>query len=313
MSSSFLASTYASLSLKRAIEESERLARESAAKERAPPPKASTSNGTTKGKRKIQEVVIVDDSDEEERPPPVRKDKTRDARQSDGNKSNGKSASDLPATVSNLSSTTTAPIAPTDEAPAPSITASSSTSSTFLLDRAALEKERLERQKRLRGDVNAPASSSDDEEESQENAEAGGDQRDAKRRKVDGPSAVKDQASAVPPQAGPSTGSGSHASTSRSTAKSGPEVFLDGEVRPTWNRFAHDGRKRFKIEDIIGDVSRAGNPSANALTSSIEARIGTRHHRILLPRIRMDQPSLSGPITRPNNPHPTTTERRGER
>jgi tyrosyl-DNA phosphodiesterase-1 len=235
--------------LRRAIEESEKLARESAAKERRPLPTAGTSNTTSKGKRKIQEVVIVDDSDEEERPPPVRKDKTQHGNKSNGDKSNGRSASTLPSTAPGL-------LPPATEDAAPSITASSSTSSTFLLDRAALEKERLERQKRLRGDVNAPASSSDDEEESQEGADAGKDQRDAKRRKVDGSSAAPNQLPVVPSPAGPSHGSRNHASTSYSTAKSGPKLFLDGQVRPTWNRFANDGRKRFKIEDIIGDVSQ---------------------------------------------------------
>lgn len=234
------------ISLPRAIAESENVARQSAQREKDPIP-GSTATGNSKAKGKMPEVVILDDSDTEEEPAPPK----RTAHASNGNKANGKSVVKTP-------SATRLPVSTANE-PAPAIAVPALPTSTFLLDRQALERERLERQKRLRGDVNAPQSSSD-EEESQESEGAGvGDRRDAKRRKVEGPPAGTSQASAASAQAGPMTGPRNPASASRPEAKSSSALFLDGEVRPTWNRFVHDGRKRFRIEEIIGDVSRLEN------------------------------------------------------
>jgi tyrosyl-DNA phosphodiesterase-1 len=113
-----------------------------------------------------------------------------------------------------------------------------------------MERERLARQKRLRPDVTAPASSSDDEEESQEleKKDEDGEERDAKRRKLNvsadaGPSVSRQVQRDVPV-------------VSQATPPSRNEVFLDEEVRPTWISIApNDTRKRFKIQDVIGDVS----------------------------------------------------------
>lgn len=201
----------------------------------------------------MPEVVVVDDSDtEEERAPsPTRNDRNRES-----SRANGKSVFNLPPTDS-APSTSTPVSALTSEATAPSIVAPATTTSAFLLNRRALEQERLERQKRLRGDVNAPQSSSDEEDSPLENDGAGDeDRRATKRRKVDPPAAVMNRATTVSAQAGPSSVSRNQASASVSKARTGPELFLDGEVRPTWNRYVHDGSKRFSIADVIGDVSR---------------------------------------------------------
>lgn len=202
----------------------------------------------------MPEVVVVDDSDtEEERAPTptVRNDRNREP-----SRANGKSVSNPPPTAS-APSTSTPVSTPSSEATASMATAPAATTSVFLSNRRALEQERLERQKRLRGDVNAPQSSSDEEESSLGSDGAGDeDRRATKRRKVDPSAAATNGATTVSAQAGPSSLSRDQASASVSKARSGPELFLDGEVRPTRNRYVHDGRKRFSIADVIGDVSR---------------------------------------------------------
>ncbi|KAJ9094987.1 hypothetical protein QFC21_005780 [Naganishia friedmannii] len=133
---------------------------------------------------------------------------------------------------------------------------SSLAKSPFLLDRAAMERERLARQKRLRGDVNAPNSSSSDEEsdEGEPDRDKESKKRGAKRRKVDD--------SSENPTTQASSSANNHAegkrdsATSQSLSESREELFLKGEVRPTWNEYARDERKRFRIQDVIGDVSR---------------------------------------------------------
>lgn len=126
----------------------------------------------------------------------------------------------------------------------------STSASPLLFDRLAMERERLARQKRLRPDVTAAASSSDDEDESQEVETKlhPGEQRDAKRRKLNGSANAGTSASRAVQRNEPEV--------SRAAGRSRNEVFLDGEVRPTWIAIAlEDTRKRFKIQDVLGDVS----------------------------------------------------------
>jgi tyrosyl-DNA phosphodiesterase-1 len=112
-----------------------------------------------------------------------------------------------------------------------------------------MERERLERQKRLRGDVNAPASSSEDEDESQDvEKKDAGDERETKRRRLNTDAGISASTPIAQQRDVPAV--------SRPVAPATNELFLDGEVRPTWNAYAEgDTRKRFKIQDIIGDVS----------------------------------------------------------
>ncbi|KAJ9093935.1 hypothetical protein QFC20_007020 [Naganishia adeliensis] len=188
-----------------------------------------SKSGNGKGKGKVPEVVIIDDSDSEE------EQKSRSATSrpqpnaiSTRNPASGPSNPDL-----------TQPIAAAAPNPPNAPTAAPTSASPLLFDRLAMERERLERQKRLRGDVNAPASSSDDEDELQETEkkdERDGE-RDAKRRRLNGTTDV-----------GPSASTG--------VQRDAPAVSQSaaGMIEPTWNAYAEgDTRKRFKIQDIIGD------------------------------------------------------------
>lgn len=144
----------------------------------------------------------------------------------------------------------------------PTSAESSSVKSPFLLDRAAMERERLARQKRLRGDLNAPASSSSDDETDEGEPDRNGEskKRDAKRRKL-GDSLDKPTTTKTPDSSNHAEGKYVHPGQIDTSSKSTDELFLKGEVRPTWNEYAQDKRKRFKIQDVIGDVSRADTPS----------------------------------------------------
>jgi tyrosyl-DNA phosphodiesterase-1 len=148
---------------------------------------------------------------------------------------------------------------PSTETAQPTSADSLSAKSPFLVDRAAMERERLARQKRLRGDVNTPNSSSSDEESDEDepdhNVESG--KRGAKRRKLD---EKVERSTAQASSSANNHAEGKHVqyTPSRSLSNSNQELFLKGEVRPTWNEYARDDRKRFKIQDVIGDVSRTG-------------------------------------------------------
>lgn len=180
-------------------------------------------------------MVIIDDSDSEE--------------EQESKKPNPKASvpqTRNPAFVpSNLS-----PVPPPTALPQNplSSTAPTTSASPLLFDRLAMERERLERQKRLRGDVNAPASSSEDEDESQDvEKKDAGDERETKRRKLNTDAGISASTPIAVQRDVPAV--------SRPVVRAA-ELFLEGEVRPTWNAYAEgDTRKRFKIQDIMGDVS----------------------------------------------------------
>lgn len=114
--------------------------------------------------------------------------------------------------------------------------------STFISERAQLEKARLERQKRLRGDVEEEEPDSDDAE----------DVRPAKRQHISSSSGSRfNNASSNSP-----TTSTSHRASGPSS--SGDGFFWDGEIRQTGNIYADpkkDSKPTFRLTDIIGDVS----------------------------------------------------------
>jgi tyrosyl-DNA phosphodiesterase 1 len=121
-------------------------------------------------------------------------------------------------------------------------------SSTFLSERAQLEKERRERQKRLRPE--AILDNNDLDDESDEDAVV----RDppAKRQHLSSSSRVR----TVNPSTRP-TSSSSTASTSANMATI-DRVFWDGEFRQTATRHAEprkDGRPTFRITEVLGPVS----------------------------------------------------------
>ena len=112
--------------------------------------------------------------------------------------------------------------------------AQSSTQSSFLSERAQLEKARLERQKRLRGEVG------DD---------AGEDAPPLKRQQPSSSSRVRlDKVSLGSATLNPHS----------APAASPDEVFWDGEIRQTGNMYADpkkNNKPNFHLTYIIGDVS----------------------------------------------------------
>lgn len=119
--------------------------------------------------------------------------------------------------------------------------------SVFLSERAQLEKERIERQKRLRKDVEVQKADEDDDDEEED------EEPSAKRQRLSSSSRVR--ANGQP-----------SASTSASTSNNGPpttndpmdQLFWNGECRPTANQHAFpraDGKPTFRLREVLGHVS----------------------------------------------------------
>lgn len=125
----------------------------------------------------------------------------------------------------------------------------------FLTGRAQMEKERLERQKRLRKEAGLD---DDDEKETGEPS--------AKRQHVSTASRV--HANGKPSQSSsyskPDAKPNAHASTSGpSNAPTIEQVFWDGEFRPTATQHGEprrDGRATFRLTEILGKVRVQGPP-----------------------------------------------------
>ncbi|KAJ9102977.1 hypothetical protein QFC19_004534 [Naganishia cerealis] len=224
----------------------------------APNENQTRSNGarSAKGKQVVREVIVVDDSETDDDVAEVNHMPQPNVRQN--RKPHEKPLQIQPSAVSQSSAVSNQTPSNT-EMLQPTTADSSSTRSPFLVDRAAMERERLERQKRLRGDVNAPASSSSDEEaeeqEQEQEQERGGksESRGVKRRKLDESSEkVVARTTAVANSRMRENAEQGSPVTNQSLPQSGEELFLKGEVRPTWNEYAHDDRKRFRIQDVVG-------------------------------------------------------------
>lgn len=114
------------------------------------------------------------------------------------------------------------------------------TSSIFLSEKALLEKERLERQKRLRRDAGL-----DDRSDAE---------GPSKRQYIySSPESLTNGASEIEINA---AASGSH-STSNLGVPTIEQTFWEGEVRQTANRYAEprkDGQPTFRLTDVIGKV-----------------------------------------------------------
>ena len=117
--------------------------------------------------------------------------------------------------------------------------------SSFLSERAQLEKERRERQKRLRG------------------IQDGEDQPFAKRLHPSSPLRQNDTRSSTLSSLASSSSSGtlhSHSPTHTNTntnTKNGEQHFFDGELRQTATEFADprkDGQPTFRLTEILGNV-----------------------------------------------------------
>ena len=120
--------------------------------------------------------------------------------------------------------------------------------STFLSERAQLEKERRDRQKRLR-----PESSLDDNHPSSDSEEDGAIREpSAKRQRLSSLSGVRTNNASTRPT---SPSSAKYTSASVQTIDL---VFWDGEFRQTATRHAEprkDGRLTFRITEVLGHVS----------------------------------------------------------
>ncbi|KAJ9120487.1 hypothetical protein QFC24_005160 [Naganishia onofrii] len=218
---------------------------------------AASSDSTVKpskgkGKEMAREVIMVDDSDTDDDIAEIAKIPKPSVQPS-------RKPIEKPQPIQPIAATSSAATLdippPSTETAQPTSADSSSAKSPFLLDRAAMERERLARQKRLRGDVNAPNSSSSDEESDEDEPDHNGEleKRGAKRRKLD---EKVERSTAQASSSANNHAEGKHAqyTSSRYFSNSNQELFLKGEVRPTWNEYARDDRKRFKIQDVIGDT-----------------------------------------------------------
>ena len=127
--------------------------------------------------------------------------------------------------------------------------------SAFLLDRAQMERERLERQKRLRPDIADPSTSKrsrdvgGDEEDDQEDASA-------KRQRVSSSlCALRTNVHSSSRTASPVPGSSKSSRTANT--QSGESLFFEGELRQTANKHvdaAKDTRPVFRLTDILAPV-----------------------------------------------------------
>ncbi|EIN05149.1 phospholipase D/nuclease, partial [Punctularia strigosozonata HHB-11173 SS5] len=121
------------------------------------------------------------------------------------------------------------------------------TTTSFLSDRAQLEKERLARQKRLRGDVNAGSNDNNDDDEDDEDRGP-----TAKRRAIEFPPSSKRRV-----RVDPALSSASGPSTSSRTTEMEP-MFWNGEIRQTANAHVDprkDTKPTFRLTEIIGKKS----------------------------------------------------------
>lgn len=178
----------------------------------------------------------------------------------------------------------TAPQPPIKEPAAP--TASSSATS-FLSERAQLERERRERQKRLRPDIYSGGGQDADhsDEEVQEVQ-----QPNAKRQRISSSSVGARRANA-PPSTLSSTATSPTAASSRAAGPSAqhrptqpaasvtPTLFFDGELRQTANKHVDpqkDRRPVFRLSEILAPVSTTEcvhlRPAADCLLAWTERR-----------------------------------------
>ncbi|KAJ9115421.1 hypothetical protein QFC22_005178 [Naganishia vaughanmartiniae] len=243
---------------RRAIAESEAASNAPVVKQQRSNGFAANSSNTAKsskgkGKEVAREVIMVDDSDTEDDIAEITEIPKRSSVQQSRKPTEKQLRVQPTASIQSAPVLETAP--PNIETAQPTSVDSSSTKSPFLLDRAAMERERLARQKRIRGDVNAPNSSSNDDESDGEdqNRDEESEKRGAKRRKLDDTPEKSVPIASSSFANNPAQGKRDNEAPTQSLPKSGEELFLKGEVRPTWNEYAHDDRKRFRIQDVIGD------------------------------------------------------------
>lgn len=111
--------------------------------------------------------------------------------------------------------------------------------SSFLAERAKLERDRLERQKRLRGEAGLGDPRTDQHEaESDTDSDISMNERPTKKQHLSSPPTPLVSAGA--------------------SSVSGTEIFWDGELRQTATRFAEpraDGQRTFRLTQVLGNVS----------------------------------------------------------
>ena len=162
---------------------------------------------------------------------------------------------------------------------APPVEAASTPSkpNNFLSERAQLEKERLARQKRLRGETDHPISPQG-LTPSTSTADSGSDDDDL------GKPAAKRQHLVTPRRGGTlqqsrksnnATNGPSNPGASSSTSTNWPQLFWKGEIRQTANMHVDpkkDGKPTFRLSDIIGEVRLAA--SFGPRTASLRVAAG---------------------------------------
>jgi tyrosyl-DNA phosphodiesterase-1 len=119
--------------------------------------------------------------------------------------------------------------------------------SSFLAERAKLEKERLERQKRLRGEASLGDDKHRRDVQSDDDSDVSMGERPTKKAHLSYPLKGKSVPSV----------------SACASSTSGREIFWDGELRQTATRFAEprkDGQRAFRLTQVLGDV-RSGRSS----------------------------------------------------
>lgn len=128
--------------------------------------------------------------------------------------------------------------------PSPKTEAPKPGPSLFLSERAKLEKERLERQKRMRKEAGLDDKEEKPDTESDTESDVSMAEPPMKRQHL----STSSQDKSIP------------AATSGAPGLSGSENFWDGELRQTATRFAdprRDGRPTFRLTQVLGDVGEA--------------------------------------------------------
>jgi hypothetical protein len=165
----------------------------------------------------------------------------------------------------------------------------------FLSERAQLEKERLARQKRLRGDTSDRASSRGPTP-STSTADSESDNNDlgkpaSKRQHLTTPRQRRTLQQSKSKESTRVINGTPKPSTSSNTSTNQPQMFWKGEIRQTANMHVDpqkDAKPTFRLSDIIGEVrpfilSRLGTVSLRAVAE----RCSLRHYFFFLNRLRV--------------------------
>ncbi|KAF8064419.1 tyrosyl-DNA phosphodiesterase-domain-containing protein [Lyophyllum atratum] len=146
-----------------------------------------------------------------------------------------------------------APVSPPQPQPQPQLNVAGG--STFLSERAQMEKERRERQKRLRPETVVEESFGGDDEEDDDTELR---EPPAKRQHISSSSGVRANVRGNHPIPSSSQRSGASSRNGFASVPSGEDMFWNGELRQTATQFGEprkDGKPTFRLTEILGNKS----------------------------------------------------------